>query len=242
MVKEAIRLAPEEPIGLKAVLKAIEMKSAKIEDIVVMATRPEEFNLPAEPIPDMAAVSTLLHEGVTCQEIMTIVKSGELPTLKLPENQWPLVQIMDKLGQTAIVTQVIIQEPKLNLNVTTAQVSQLPLTVDENMDKFISTQAIGLRALLQVVTQKSVSITEVATVYKTQELFANNPPTEEFIKIDSMFKSGVSIEEIMLMGATGNLPILTAPETQKALVRLVEEQGFRAAVRQVIHFSINRTI
>ena len=231
MVKEAIRLAPEEPIGLKAVLRAVETKTAKIEDIAVMATRPEEFNLPAEPIPDMAAVSTLMHEGVTCQEIMTIVNSGELPSLKLPENQWPLVQIMDKMGHSAIATQVIIQEPKLNL--FTAQISQVPITVDESMDKFISTQAIGLRALLQVATQKAVNVSEVATVDKTQELFPNNPPTEEFLKIDTLFKSGVSIEEIVTMGATGNLPVLTAPESQKALVRLMEEHGFRATVRQV---------
>ena len=231
MVKEAIRLAPEEPIGLKAVLRAVETKMAKIEDIAVMATRPEEFNLPTEPMPDMAAVSTLMHEGVTCQEIMTIVNNGELPSLKLPENQWPLVQIMDKLGHSAIATQVIIQEPKLNL--ITAQISQVPITVEESMDKFISSQAIGLRALLQVATQKAVNVIEVATIDKTQELFPNNPPTEEFLKIDNLFKSGVTIEEIITMGATGNLPILTAPETQKALVRLIEEQGFRATVRQV---------
>jgi hypothetical protein len=231
VVKEAIRLAPEEPIGLKAVLRAVETKTAKIEDIAVMATRPEEFNLQTEPMPDMAAVSTLMHEGVTCQEIMTIVNNGELPSLKLPENQWPLVQIMDKLGHSAIATQVIIQEPKLNL--ITAQISQVPLTVEESMDKFISSQAIGLRALLQVATQKAVNVIEVATIDKTQELFPNNSPTEEFLKIDNLFKSGVTIEEIITMGATGNLPILTAPETQKALVRLIEEQGFRATVRQV---------
>ena len=91
-MKECARLAPEEPIGMKAVLKAIETKSANIEDIVVMATHPEEFNLETLPVPEMATVSTLLNEGISCEEMLIIVKAGELPALNLPENQWAFVQ------------------------------------------------------------------------------------------------------------------------------------------------------
>lgn len=115
IVKEAAKLLPEEPIGLKAVLKAVETKMANIKDIVEMALHPDEFDLIANPVPELASVSTLLHEGVSCEEMLTIVKAGELPALKLPENQWPLVQIMDRLGQTAIVSQVIVEEPTLGL-------------------------------------------------------------------------------------------------------------------------------
>jgi hypothetical protein len=114
-VKEAAKLLPEEPIGLKAVMKAIETKTAKMEDILEMAMHPEEFDLKWQAMPEMGSISTLLHEGVSCQEIVTIVKAGELPALSLPETQWPLVQIMDKLGQTAIVSQVIVEEASLGL-------------------------------------------------------------------------------------------------------------------------------
>ena len=230
-MSEATKLAPDEPIGLKAVLRAVETKIAKIEDIVVMATRPEEFNLESLPMPDMATVSTRLQEGISCQEILTSVKAGELPSLNLPENQWPLVQIMDKLGHTATVSQVIVQEPKLNL--MTAHIDQLPLMVDESMEKFISTQSIGLRALIQVAIQKSVNVSEVAPLDKVKELLPSQSPDEEFLKIDTLLKSGVTVDEIIAVGGTGNLPLLTAPEAQNALVRLVEEQGFQAVVRQV---------
>lgn len=117
IVKEAARLVPEEAIGLKAVLKAVETKMANIKDIVEMAMHPQEFDLMAKPVPELASVSTLLHEGVSCEEMLTIVKAGELPALKLPETQWPLIQIMDRLGQTAIVSQVIVEEPTLGLKV-----------------------------------------------------------------------------------------------------------------------------
>jgi hypothetical protein len=231
VVNEATKLAPEEPIGLKAVLRAVEMKTAKIEDIVVMATRPDEFNLEALPIPDMASVSTRLQEGISCQEILTSVKAGELPSLNLPENQWPLVQIMDKLGHTATVSQIIVQEPKLNL--MAAEINQLPVLIDESIERFMSTQSIGLRALIQIAIQKSVSVSEVITMDKVKELLPSQVPDKEFLKIDALLKSGVTVDEIIAVGATGNLPVLTAPESQNALVRLVEDQGFKAVVRQV---------
>ncbi len=230
MVREAARLAPEEPIGMKAVLKAIETKSANIEDIVVMATHPEEFNLGAPPVPEMATVSTLLNEGISCEEMLTIVKAGELPALNLPENQWPLVQIMEKLGQTAIISQVIVEEPAMNLP---AQINEIPQTVDERIDKFMTNQSIGLRALIQLSVQESVNVSEMATLDRAQEFQQESAPFQEFLKVDTMLKSGVNVDQIVTLGSTGNLPMLTAPETQKALVRIVEDHGGRAITREV---------
>jgi hypothetical protein len=66
-VKEAAKLLPEEAIGLKAVLKAVKTKKADIKNIVEMAIHPEEFGLEATPVPEMASVSTLLHEGISCE-------------------------------------------------------------------------------------------------------------------------------------------------------------------------------
>lgn len=229
-MKECARLAPEEPIGMKAVLKAIETKSANMEDIVVMATHPEEFNLEALPVPEMATVSTLLNEGISCEEMLIIVKAGELPALNLPENQWAFVQIMDKLGQTAIVSQVIVEEPALNLP---AQINEIPQTVEERLDKFVTEQSIGLRALIDLSVQQSINVSEMATLDRVQEFQPGEVPFQEFVNIDTMLRSGVKVDQIVALGSTGNLPVLTAPETQKALVRIVEEHGSRAIVREV---------
>ncbi len=102
-------MAPQQPIGLKAVLRAIDTHVADIEDVVDMATHPEEFELET-PVPDMAQVYTYLHEGVSCEEMLSIVKAGELPELNKPETQLPLLQIIDRLGQIAVVSEVIAEE------------------------------------------------------------------------------------------------------------------------------------
>ena len=107
-MKEAEKLVPQQPIGLKALLRAVETHVADIEDIVDMATHPEEFDLQT-PVPDIAQVYSYLHEGVSCEEMLAIVKAGELPALGLPETQWPMMQIIDKLGHIATVSEVIVQ-------------------------------------------------------------------------------------------------------------------------------------
>lgn len=203
-----------------------------MEDIVVMATHPQEFDMESQPVPDMATVSTLLHEGISCQEMLTIVKAGELPALNLPETQWPLVQIMDKLGHSATVSQVIVEEPALN--VTMANADQVPLTVEERLETFITSQSIGLRALLDMTVQESLDVVEVAALDKAQEFLPGQPHFEEFLKVDTMLKSGVNVDQIIALGSTGNLPVLTAPETQQALMKIVDEYGFQAVAREVM--------
>lgn len=242
MVLEATKLAPEEPIGLKAVLRAVEEKTANIEDIAAMATNPEEFNLQTHPVDEMAQVSSFLNEGVSCQEILSLVKAGDLPALKLPENQWPLIQVMEKLGQTATVSKVIVEEPALNLELS--QSSEVD-TTDEKVDRFIAKQSVGLRALMQMAVQESLNVTDVISQDMVQEFIPGPAPFKEFVNIDTMLKSGITVDQIATLGVTGNLPKLTAPESQTSLVRLVEDQGFTAVTRQVrndLYFNVSNRI
>lgn len=112
VLKEAAEMIPRQPVGLKAVLRAVETKTANMEDIVEMAIHPKEFNL-RTPVPEMAEMSIYLNEGVSCQEMLSLIEAGELPSLNKPETQWPLIEIIDKLGQIATVSEVIVEEATL---------------------------------------------------------------------------------------------------------------------------------
>lgn len=105
--------------------------------------------------------------------------------------------------------------------------------IEEGINKFVENQAIGLKALLEMTERKSLNVTEVVAQDKAKEFAPDEAPFKEFVQIETMLKSGVTVDQIVALGAIGNLPTLTAPETQKALVRLVEDQGFRAVVLQV---------
>jgi hypothetical protein len=111
--------------------------------------------------------------------------------------------------------------------------AQREAMIEEGLSKFVESQALGLKALLEMTERKSLNVTEVVAQDKAKEFVPDEAPFKEFIQIETMLKSGVTVDQIVTLGALGNLPTLTAPETQKALVRLVEDQGFRAVVLQV---------
>ena len=110
--------------------------------------------------------------------------------------------------------------------------------VDEGMTKFIEKQTIGLRALIQMANQESLSIAEVVAQHGTKELDQENLDVET-AKVDSLLQAGITVDQIVTMGTTGDLTVLNAPESQTALVQLVEKQGHKAITRQVINLSIH---
>ncbi len=81
--------------------------------------------------------------------------------------------------------------------------------------------------------REALNVTEVVTQDKSQEFAPGKPSFQEVVQIESMLRSGVTVDQIVTLGATGSLPALTAPELQNALIRLVEEKGSKAIIRQV---------
>lgn len=127
-----------------------------------------------------------------------------------------------------------VKKSEKQLKLSQKKVAKTTLeVVDEGMTKFIEKQTIGLRALIQMANDESLSITQVVAQDKAKELDQENL-VEEFGKVDSLLQSGITVDQIVTMGTTGDLAVLSAPETQTALVQLVEKQGFKAITREVI--------
>ncbi len=106
-------------------------------------------------------------------------------------------------------------------------------SVEQTAPKFTSSKMLGLRALVQMAAQEPVTITQVFEQAKAQDFASSEPPLAEVAKIDTLLQSGVNVDEVMVIAESGSLPVLAAPQSQVQLVRMVEDQGFRAIVSQV---------
>lgn len=136
--------------------------------------------------------------------------------------------------QKAAVEEAKLAKEKTELVVKKAAVRK-ETTVEEGIGRFVSSQAIGLRALLEMAEREALNVTEVVAQDKSQEFAPGKPSFQEVVQIESMLRSGVTVDQIVTLGATGSLPALTAPELQNALIRLVEDKGSKAIIRQVIY-------
>ena len=105
-----------KPLGMKSFMRMMEKANVNVEEMITEKF-PKEFETDLqEPVcKEMAKVSVMLKEGIQAQEIMTMIETGELPSLNLPEAQVPLVNMMEQEGQTALVCQVLIEESVSNI-------------------------------------------------------------------------------------------------------------------------------
>lgn len=98
-------------VGVKSFMRMLEKENVNIEEILTEQF-PKEFSTEMQkPVSqEMAKVSVMLKEGVQAQEIMAMIEAGDLPNLKRPEAQMPLVNMVEEQGHTAIVCQVLIED------------------------------------------------------------------------------------------------------------------------------------
>lgn len=100
-----------KPIGAKTFMRLLEQANVNVEEILTEQFPKEFSSMEHEPIAqEMAKVSVMLKEGVQAQEIMSMIEAGELPQLKRPEAQMPLMNMVEAQGQTPLICQVLIEE------------------------------------------------------------------------------------------------------------------------------------
>lgn len=98
----------DQNIGLKSVIRAVETGKESMEEVIMDASR--EFGPSSEPVKEIAAVGYLLQEGVKCNEVMTLVESGLLSSLHMPQSQLPLTSMVADKGHISTICEVLVEE------------------------------------------------------------------------------------------------------------------------------------
>lgn len=108
-IDEAVQQS-EKAIGVKAFVRMMKEAKVNMEEILTESL-PKEFGPDdKEPVREMARVSVMMKEGVQAEEIITMMEANQLPCLKKPESQAPLLKVVEQQGQSALVCQVLIEE------------------------------------------------------------------------------------------------------------------------------------
>lgn len=103
-------------LGVKSFMRMMEQANVNVEEIITEKFPKElEADLQQPVSKEMAKVSVMLKEGVQAHEIMSMIETGELPSLNLPEAQIPLVNMVEQEGLTALVCQVLIEDSVSNI-------------------------------------------------------------------------------------------------------------------------------
>lgn len=111
----------------------------------------DEFGPIAEaPLKDLAKISFRTRQGVTMEEVTSAYEAGEFPSLRAPEAQMAMVQLVEREGHGALIAEVVAEE-----SATPASEERLAAT--------------GFRALMKVVDQRHAEIEEVLTHFAPED-------------------------------------------------------------------------
>lgn len=109
-VQQAVQKT-EKSIGVKSFMRMMKEANVNVEEIITEQFAKEFAPEVREPVTqEMAKVSVMLKEGVQAEEIMSMVETGQLPALRKPETQIPLINVVEEQGHSAIICQVLIED------------------------------------------------------------------------------------------------------------------------------------
>nr|XP_027208044.1 uncharacterized protein LOC113801806 [Penaeus vannamei] len=233
-------------IGLKSVMRTLETGQESMEQIIMDVSK--EFGPSSEPVKEIAAVGHLLQEGVKCDEVVTLVEAGLLPSLKKPQSQMPLVSMVAEKGHVGSVCEVLVEEstkemkkpkPKFEAARMSEVKEMLKKAKADSVDvkTFTPEMVPGVQAYIRMAQEEKVNIEEV--VQKT----ALEPKLkEEVAKIGMMVKHGVMAQDVITLMEAGEFPQLMKLEAQAQLLNVVEEFGFKALVNEVLVEQVQQAV
>ncbi|XP_011496106.1 PREDICTED: titin-like [Ceratosolen solmsi marchali] len=121
----------------------------QVEEIMEVLNAPE-FGPGEQPLRELATIGYLIQQGVTVNEINEILyRTDKFPTLKTPDAQNALVQLVERKGYGPIISQVLTEET----------------TTDES----IVAATIGFRALMKMVELQHATVEEVITNFTPED-------------------------------------------------------------------------
>lgn len=109
-VQQAVQKTDKQ-IGVKTFMRMMQQANVNVEEIITDQFAKEFAPEKREPVTqEMAKVSVMLKEGVQAQEIMSMIEAGQLPELRKPETQMPLINVVEEQGHSALICQVLIED------------------------------------------------------------------------------------------------------------------------------------
>lgn len=102
--------AAQHPVGLKAFIRMLQHANNVKHDVLFKDVIPKEMGKWSSTTQELEKVSQMINQGIQSEEIIASCEAGHLPTLKKPETQQPLVNIVEKQGHSVMVAQVLVEE------------------------------------------------------------------------------------------------------------------------------------
>lgn len=140
----------------KAIIKTVEESTNMVAEIneLLELLHAKEFGPGESTLRELAKIGYLLRSGVTTEQIETLYDSEYFPALRMPQSQAALVQLVEREGHSALITNVFTQE-----------------TVQE---EDVIASKVGFKAFMNMVELRHATVEEVISHLYPQDFEARS--------------------------------------------------------------------
>lgn len=132
-----------------------ELKNSDEVNKILQNFENKTFSTGSESLKELATISYMLQKGLAVCDIEKLFQSNLFPGLQTPESQCALVQLLERHGYAALVSEVLSEKSETE--------------IDEN---FVATA--GFRAFLKMIDKKDVNIQNIILSISPEDFTASN--------------------------------------------------------------------
>lgn len=131
------------------IVKKEEKQMRKAVEQTLEFTKVKEFGPGETPLRELAEIGFLFQKGVTVEDVNVLYLADKFPALKTPVAQSAMVNLVERQGHGALITEVLTEET----------------TTDER----IVAATIGFRAFMRMVELKHATVEEVIVNFAPED-------------------------------------------------------------------------
>lgn len=166
-VKDTAVVTEVKSLTTEEVLEKEEPKMVTEVEEFMKFVRAKEFGPGESPLRELAQIGFLARQGVSVNEITALYEADHFPSLRTPEAQSAMVQLVEREGHGALVSQVLTEET----------------TTDEDL----VASTVGFRAFMRMVEARHAAVEEVITHFAPEDFRPHSWETSEATEVSNKY-------------------------------------------------------
>lgn len=142
-------------------------------DQILTSIEANKFGTGEMALRELATIACLLRKGMTIMDVIHLYHSDMFPSLKIPESQAAMVQLVERHGHESLITEIFSEAAE---------------------DEHLVASTVGFRAFMRMIEIHNESIEDIITKFRCEDFYSHewhqSDSKEEIIEtIEGVFMS-----------------------------------------------------
>lgn len=139
----------------KEIISDVDIDSFKIGDEVnqiLTSIEADKFGVGQMALRELATIGCLLRKGMTISDVINLYHTDAFPSLKIPESQAAMVQLVERHGHESLITEIFSEAAE---------------------DEHLLASTVGFRAFMRMIEIHEESFESIITKFRCEDFYSH---------------------------------------------------------------------